>query len=103
MGNNDRRPKLWRVIEELPAGFDALQAEVRSEGYLFIERLAVDWVSGTMRFDRAGDRRSHDRTCCARRSVYAALLRPPGVSAKRHRLQAGDRVARTGTEHQPVG
>jgi GNAT superfamily N-acetyltransferase len=55
MGNNDRMPKLQRVIEELPAGFDALRAEARAEGYLFVERLATDWIAGTIRFDRVGE------------------------------------------------
>jgi GNAT superfamily N-acetyltransferase len=55
MGNNDRMPKLQRVIEELPAGLDALRAEARAEGYLFVERLATDWMSGTTRFDREGE------------------------------------------------
>jgi GNAT superfamily N-acetyltransferase len=55
MGNNDRVPKLQRVIEELPAGFDALREEARAEGYLFVERLATDWMSGTTRFDREGE------------------------------------------------
>src|SRR5271166_3364195 len=55
MKKNDQVPKLQRVIEELPAGFDALRAEARAEGYLFVERLATEWLSGTARFDRAGE------------------------------------------------
>ena len=55
MRKNDQVPKLQRVIEELPAGFDDLRAEARAEGYLFVERLATDWLSGTTRFDRAGE------------------------------------------------
>ena len=55
MRKNDQVPKLQRVIEELPAGFDALRAEARAEGYRFVERLATDWLSGTTRFDRAGE------------------------------------------------
>jgi GNAT superfamily N-acetyltransferase len=39
----------------LPAGFDALRAESRTEGYRFLERLAVDWASGAIRFDRPGE------------------------------------------------
>ena len=53
MAGNDR--VLQRVIEELPTGFEALRAEARAEGYLFVERLAADWVSAAMRFDRAGE------------------------------------------------
>ena len=55
MKKNDQVPKLQRVIEELPAGFDALRAEARAEGYLFVDRLATDWLSGTIRFDREGE------------------------------------------------
>jgi GNAT superfamily N-acetyltransferase len=55
MNENDQVPKLQRVIEELPTGFDVLRAEARAEGYLFVERLATDWMSGTTRFDRAGE------------------------------------------------
>src|SRR5271165_4622363 len=55
MKKNDQVPKLQRVIEELPAGFDALRAEARAEGYLFVERLATDWLLGPARFDRAGE------------------------------------------------
>ena len=36
-------------------GFDALRAEARAEGYRFVERLAVDWTSCAMRFDREGE------------------------------------------------
>ena len=55
MRKNDQVPKLQRVMKELPAGFDALRAEARAEGYLFVERLATDWLSGPARFDRAGE------------------------------------------------
>jgi len=44
--------RLDRVVEELPAGFEALRAEARAEGYRHLERLAADWVSGAIRFDR---------------------------------------------------
>jgi GNAT superfamily N-acetyltransferase len=55
MGNDDQVPQLEHVIQELPAGFDALRAEARAEGYRFVERLADDWTSGAMRFDREGE------------------------------------------------
>jgi GNAT superfamily N-acetyltransferase len=55
MRKHDDVAKLQRVTEELPAGFDALRAEARAEGYLFVERLATDWLSGTTRFDREGE------------------------------------------------
>jgi len=47
--------RLERVITELPAGFDGLRGEARAEGYRHIERLADEWTSGTVRFDRDGD------------------------------------------------
>ena len=55
MRKNDQVPKLQRVMKELPAGFDTLRAEARAAGYLFLERLATDWLSGTTRFDREGE------------------------------------------------
>jgi hypothetical protein len=42
LGNNGQVPTLQRVTKELPAGFDALRAEARAEGYRFVERLATD-------------------------------------------------------------
>ena len=44
--------KLEPVIEELPAGFEALRAEARAEGFRQIERLTTDWETRTTRFDR---------------------------------------------------
>ena len=55
MPSNDQVPRLQPVIEELPAGFDALRTEAPAEGYRFVERLATDWMSGTIRFDRKGE------------------------------------------------
>ena len=47
--------ELQLVIENLPAGFDALRAEARAEGHSFVERLAADWEAHRMRFDRHGE------------------------------------------------
>jgi GNAT superfamily N-acetyltransferase len=47
--------RLEPVLKALPAGFDALRAEARAEGYRFVERLAADWASGELRFDRLGE------------------------------------------------
>jgi GNAT superfamily N-acetyltransferase len=44
--------RLERVIGELPSGFDSLRAEARAEGYRHLDRLAADWASGALRFDR---------------------------------------------------
>jgi GNAT superfamily N-acetyltransferase len=53
--DNDPAPELQLVIENLPAGFDALREEARAEGQLFVERLAADWAARRMRFDREGE------------------------------------------------
>ena len=47
--------RLEPVVEALPAGFDQLQAESGAEGHNFLDRLASDWTSGVMRFDRPGE------------------------------------------------
>ena len=47
--------RFQRVIDELPADFDTIRAEARAEGYRFLDRLANDWASGAMRFDRPGE------------------------------------------------
>jgi GNAT superfamily N-acetyltransferase len=55
IGKSDDRLRLALVVEDLPAGFDVLRAEARAEGHLFPERLAGDWQSRTLRFDRKGE------------------------------------------------
>jgi GNAT superfamily N-acetyltransferase len=47
--------QLQPVVDELPADFDTVRAEARAEGYRFLDRLASDWASGAMRFDRPGE------------------------------------------------
>jgi GNAT superfamily N-acetyltransferase len=47
--------QLETVVNDLPAGFDALRAEARAEGYLFVERLFTEWMSHINRFDREGE------------------------------------------------
>jgi GNAT superfamily N-acetyltransferase len=49
------RLRLASVVADLPPGFDVLRAEARAEGHLFLERLADDWQSRTVRFDREGE------------------------------------------------
>ena len=44
-----------RVDPALPAGFNTLRAAADAEGYRFLRRLADDWCSGAMRFDRPGE------------------------------------------------
>jgi GNAT superfamily N-acetyltransferase len=55
MEDNDPEPELRLVIENLPAGFDALPEETRAEGYSFVQRLAADWEAHRIRFDRKGE------------------------------------------------
>ena len=47
--------RLQRVIDELPTDFDTIRLEARAEGHKFLDRLANDWVSGVIRFDRPGE------------------------------------------------
>jgi hypothetical protein len=47
--------RLQPVVVELPADFDTIRAEARAEGYRFLDRLASDWASGAMRFDKPGE------------------------------------------------
>jgi GNAT superfamily N-acetyltransferase len=47
--------KLERIAAELPTGFDVLRVEARAEGYRHLDRLAEEWNSGKMRFDRDGE------------------------------------------------
>lgn len=44
-----------RVIDDLPHGFDEMRAEASDEGYRHLERLALDWASGAMRFKGEGE------------------------------------------------
>lgn len=39
----------------LPAGFPVLRAAARHEGFRFLERLAAEWETGTVRFSRPGE------------------------------------------------
>ena len=43
------------MAEALPAGMPILRAEARREGFRFLERLASDWETGAVRFDRPGE------------------------------------------------
>ena len=47
--------RFQRVVNELSADFKAMRREARAEGHQFLDRLASDWVSGAMRFDRPGE------------------------------------------------
>jgi MazG family protein len=51
----ERSLRLERVGEALPAEFEALRAEARAEGYRMLDRLAADWHSGELRFDRESE------------------------------------------------
>ena len=47
--------RLQRVVEALPAGFNTMRSEAIAEGYRFVERLAVDWDTGKLRFTEPGE------------------------------------------------
>ena len=47
--------RLEAVVDKLPADFETMRAEARAEGHAFLDRLANDWASGAMRFDRPGE------------------------------------------------
>jgi GNAT superfamily N-acetyltransferase len=47
--------RLEQVVDALPAGFEALRAEARAEGFGMLDTLAAEWLSGAMRFDRPGE------------------------------------------------
>ncbi len=47
--------RLEPVVEALPAAFNQLRAESGAEGHRFLDRLANDWASDVMRFDRPGE------------------------------------------------
>ena len=47
--------RLAPMTGALPAGFAALRAEARAEGYRMLDRLAAEWCSGENRFDRPGE------------------------------------------------
>jgi GNAT superfamily N-acetyltransferase len=47
--------RFQRVVNELSADFKAMRREARAEGHQVLDRLASDWVSGAMRFDRPGE------------------------------------------------
>ena len=47
--------RLEPIVDKLPADFEDMRSEARAEGYRFLDRLAVDWESGLMHFDRPGE------------------------------------------------
>ena len=47
--------QIVRVFDELPDGFEALQAEARAEGFGLVDNLAEEWRTGARRFDREGE------------------------------------------------
>jgi GNAT superfamily N-acetyltransferase len=44
--------RLERVVDALPARFEAMRIEARAEGFGMLDTLAAEWSSGAMRFDR---------------------------------------------------
>ena len=47
--------RLERVIDVLPAGFEAMRSEAQAEGHGMLDTLAAEWDSGKTRFDRHGE------------------------------------------------
>src|SRR5438132_9213855 len=85
------------VVDKLPADFETTRAEARAERYAFLERLANDWASGAMLFDRPGEAllAAYSEGVLAtiggitvdrrRGATDAALLRPQGFPQDRYR------------------
>ena len=85
MRNNHQVQQLQPVIEELPAGFDALRTEACAEGYRFVERLVTDWESGTIRFDRQGEALLAARLHCVLAGIGGLTIDPVVPDALRMR------------------
>jgi GNAT superfamily N-acetyltransferase len=49
------RVRIERIVDELPADFEAMRAEARAEGHGMLDTLAAEWAARTTRFDRAGE------------------------------------------------
>ncbi len=47
--------QIVRIEDGLPEGFEALRREAAAEGFRHVERLAVGYASGAMRFDGEGE------------------------------------------------
>ena len=47
--------RLVEVVEALPDDFEQIRAEALAEGIGHLDRLAVDWARGAIRFDRCGE------------------------------------------------
>ena len=77
--------RLQPVVDELPADFDTIRAEARAEGYRFLDRLAKDWASGAMRFDRPGE-------ACSpriRQACWLPSVALPSIRSSRMRCGCG--------------
>jgi GNAT superfamily N-acetyltransferase len=51
----DATVRIVQVVENLPPGFETLRDEARAEGYRMLDRLATDWDTGALRFNRPGE------------------------------------------------
>ena len=69
----------------MPAGFEALRAEARAEGYRFVDRLVGDWLSGTTRFDREGEALLAAQVSGVLASIGSLTIEPVVPSALRLR------------------
>jgi GNAT superfamily N-acetyltransferase len=53
----DSRPavRIEQVVENLPSTLETLRDEARAEKYRMLDRLATDWDTGAIRFNRPGE------------------------------------------------
>lgn len=54
-GEQETPLRLRVVTGEPPAALEVMRAEARREGHRVLERLAAEWASGTVRFDRGAE------------------------------------------------
>jgi hypothetical protein len=73
--------RLEAIVGKLPADFETMQAEVRAEGYRFLDRLGSGWGSGAMPFDPV-------RSVRAREYGLNPALRCPWIQPTHQRVVA---------------
>ena len=95
--NGAEPTKLERVVTELPAGFDVLRAEARSEKYANLDRLAEQWNANTVRFNRESETLLAARIDDALAGIGGLTIDPVQSGALRmRRFYVGKSFRRTG-------
>jgi GNAT superfamily N-acetyltransferase len=91
------------VVEDLPAGFDALRAEAQADGHLFVERFFTDWMSHIIRFNREGEALLAARAKDVLAGIGGITIEPvvPGAMRMR-RFYVRPAFRRNGVGHQLV-